>query len=102
MLRIGTSLSEEYNYSREFTISGLKAGTRYNIVSTAYDADHRKVGSTVMDFTTTGEPINSNSDPYDTTNDSTKLNTPDSVREHIEKKEHNKFILIGGSALKIA
>ena len=90
-LRIGASASKEYNYSREFTISGLKAGTRYNIVSIAYDADHRRVDSTVMDFMTTGEPDNSDFDPHQFQNDSIKQKTPeDSIGYEINRSRPDK------------
>ena len=57
-LQIGEAVSEEYRESMEFTISNLYAGTKYEVVVTSYDAEHNVVGTTTVNFRTTGEPNN--------------------------------------------
>ena len=58
-LRILESVSDECSESQEFNVTNLRPGTRYDVVATSYDADHKEVGSTVMNFMTSGEPDNS-------------------------------------------
>lgn len=57
-LRILESVSDECSESLEFNVTNLRPGTKYDVVATSYDADHKEVGSTVMNFMTSGEPDN--------------------------------------------
>ncbi|MCQ2329019.1 MAG: hypothetical protein MJZ93_00475 [Paludibacteraceae bacterium] len=57
-LQIGTATSNEYGESKGFMAAGLNGGTKYDIVATTYDAKHKEVGTTVVNFRTTGEPNN--------------------------------------------
>lgn len=57
-LHIGEAASEEYTESMGFMAAGLNGGTKYNVVATTYDVEHKEVGSTVVNFRTTGEPDN--------------------------------------------
>lgn len=52
------AVSGEYNKSTRFKISGLNCGSRYEVVVISYNSKHEQVGSTVLNFVTTGVPEN--------------------------------------------
>lgn len=57
-LQLGEAVSMEYSESMKFVATCLNGGTKYNAVATSYDADHKQVGTTTVNFRTTGTPNN--------------------------------------------
>ncbi|MCQ2332784.1 MAG: fibronectin type III domain-containing protein [Paludibacteraceae bacterium] len=52
------AVSGECNKSTRFKIAGLRCGSRYEVVVISYNSKHKQVGSTVLNFVTTGVPEN--------------------------------------------
>ncbi|MCQ2331613.1 MAG: hypothetical protein MJZ95_00230 [Paludibacteraceae bacterium] len=57
-LQLGEAVSMGYSKSMKFVAACLNGGTKYNVVATSYDADHKQVGTTTVNFRTTGTPNN--------------------------------------------
>ena len=58
-LRIGEVVSEEYSKDMKLAIANLPSGKKHTVVATIYDANHKQVGTTEVEFRTTGMPDNS-------------------------------------------
>ena len=57
-VQIGEAVSEEYSKDMQLNIANLASGTKHTVVATIYDADHKQVGTTEVEFRTTGTPDN--------------------------------------------
>ena len=57
-LRIGEAVSEEYSKDMQLTIANLPSGKKHTVVATIFDANHKQVGTTEVEFRTTGTPDN--------------------------------------------
>ena len=75
------AVSGEYNKSTRFKISGLRCGSRYEVVVISYNSKHEQVGSTVLNFVTTGVPENmeERKGPYHSDEDSAVIIVNDPV-----------------------
>lgn len=62
-LQLGEAVSNEYRESMEFTAVNLNGGTKYDVVAKTYDAEHKQVGVTIVNFMTTGGPDNGTKKP---------------------------------------
>ena len=57
-VRIGEVVSEEYSKDMQLTIANLPSGKKHTVVATIFDANHKQVGTTEVEFRTTGIPDN--------------------------------------------
>ena len=57
-VKIGKAVSEEYSKDMQLTIANLPSGKKHTVVATIYDANHKQVGTTEVEFRTTGTPDN--------------------------------------------
>ena len=57
-VRIGEVVSEEYSKDMQLTIANLPSGKKHTVVATIFDANHKQVGTTEVEFRTTGTPDN--------------------------------------------
>ena len=57
-VRIGEAVSEEYSKDMQLAIANLASGKKHTVVATIYDANHKQVGTTEVEFRTTGTPDN--------------------------------------------
>ena len=57
-VQIGKAVSEEYSKDMQLTIANLASGKKHTVVATIFDADHKQVGTTEVEFRTTGIPDN--------------------------------------------
>lgn len=57
-VRIGEAVSEEYSKDMKLAIANLASGKKHTVVATIFDANHKQVGTTEVEFRTTGTPDN--------------------------------------------
>ena len=57
-VRIGEAVSEEYSKDMKLAIANLPSGKKHTVVATIFDANHKQVGTTEVEFRTTGMPDN--------------------------------------------
>ena len=62
-VRIGEVVSEEYSKDMKLAIANLASGKKHTVVASIFDANHKQVGTTEVEFRTTGTPDNNLAKP---------------------------------------